>query len=138
MPFFWDDLSFRWDSGKLVGSKTSGTLLVGTLAPEPDSLLAELVQANGSRRPLALAPGEAPPSPGWFKLPTGEYNLLNQCKRRGSFQCPACHGDHGFGQFRCSRPDARPIFPMTKTSRCECCALEPRCQKARRSLLEPV
>src|SRR5205814_2423537 len=77
MPFFWDDPSFRWEAGKLVGSKTAGTLLFGTLAPEPDSARAERVQANGTRRLLAIVPGEMPPAPGWFKLPTGEYNLLN-------------------------------------------------------------
>ena len=111
MPFFWDDPAFRWESGKLVGAKTAGTLLFGTLAPEPDSVRGERVQANDTRRPLALLPGEPPPAPGWFKLPTGEYNLLNQCKKQGRYQCPVCHTDHPFGQFRCSRPEARAIFP---------------------------
>jgi len=111
MPFFWNDPAFRWESGRLVGSKTAGTLLFGTLAPETDGVKAERIQANGTRQDLALTPAESPPAPSWFKLPTGEYNLLNQCKRQGRYQCPACHTDHPFGQFHCSRPGTRPIFP---------------------------
>jgi hypothetical protein len=111
MPFFWNDSAFRWENGRLIGEKTSGVLLIGTLAPEPDAVRAALVQANRTRRDLPLAIVEASNPSGWFKLPTGEYNLLNQCKRHGHFQCPACHADHAFGQFRCTRPEARPIFP---------------------------
>ena len=84
MPFFWDDPSFQWESGKLSGTKTRGVLLIGTLAPEPDAIRAAVVQANGTRRELTLGTGEAPPPSAWFKLPTGEYNLLKQWERKGT------------------------------------------------------
>jgi hypothetical protein len=110
IPFFWDDPSFQFDHGKLVGSRNNGTMLVGTLAPEADLIRAAVLQANGTRRTLALSPAEAPALSDWFKLPMSELNLLNQCRRTGRYQCPVCHTDHPFGQFRCNRPGARPIF----------------------------
>jgi hypothetical protein len=111
MPFFWDDSSFRWQRGLLVGTKTSGSLLVGLLAPEPDQGRARVVLANGSEHVLPLEPAETPASPPWLELPSREDNLLRQALRQGRYMCPDCQQEHPAGQWRCTKPAAAPIFP---------------------------
>jgi len=111
MPFFWDDPSFRWQRGLLSGTKTSGSLLLGILSPEPDQARARVVLANGSEQMLPLEPAEAPAPPEWRNLPAREDNLLRQAMRQGRYTCPACQQSHPAGQWRCSNPAATPVFP---------------------------
>jgi hypothetical protein len=111
MPFFWDDPTFRWQRGMLAGTKTSGSLLVGILSPEPDRARARVVLANGSEQMLPLEPVEAPAPPEWRQLPSREDTLLRQALRQGRYTCPACQQAHPAGQWRCTNPAAAPTFP---------------------------
>ena len=111
MPFFWDDPSFRWQRGLLVGTKTSGSLLYGLLSPEPEQARARLVLANGSEQVLPLDPVDAPAPPEWREVPSREDNLLRQALRHGRYMCPACQQGHPAGQWRCANPTATPNFP---------------------------
>ncbi len=111
MPFFWDDPGFAFESGRLLGSKTAGTLILGFLSAEETHPTAAVVQANGARHELPLSAAEPPRLPGWTKIAMGEFNLLKQCRKQQSYQCPACQQRHAFGQFRCAQQGGRPIFP---------------------------
>jgi len=112
MPFYWDDSAFRWEQGKLVGAKTTGSLTLGLLSPEPDAAKAHVVLSNGIRRELPLANAEPLRLPDWKNLPGKEDNLLRQCLRQGKYRCPHCNQDHAAGQWRCMDGSAPPVFPV--------------------------
>lgn len=110
MPVYWDDHSFRYEGGALVGEKTSGALTFGTLAPEPDTVTAHAVLSNGIRRNLELIATEPLRLPDWRNLTSKEDTLLRQCLRQGKYCCPHCSQDHPSGQWKCPDPAAPAIF----------------------------
>lgn len=112
MPFYWDDAGFRWENGKLVGEKTSGTLTFGLLAPESELAQACVVLSNGVKRILPLTPADPIRLPEFRNLPGKEDNLLRQCLRQGKFRCPNCNHDHPAGQWRCPESATPPVFRM--------------------------
>ena len=115
MPFYWDDPTFVFEDGRLVGSKLAGSLRLGFLLPDETPPSAAVVHTNGSRHQLPLAPVEPPPMPAWTSIAMGEFNLLKQCKKEQRFRCPACQEMHPFGQFRCLQQGSKPVFPTLGT-----------------------
>ncbi len=110
MPIWWDDPAFRLEQGRLVGEKTTGSLRLGVLAPDEHRLNAEVILADGTRRPLQVEPSDAPAQAGWVRLPPPEFTLLRQSLRKNCYQCPVCSLEHPAGSWRCPQAADRPLF----------------------------
>jgi hypothetical protein len=110
MPVWWDDPAFRLENGMLIGEKTTGSLRLGVLAPDEDSLTAAVVLTDGTRRPLRIEPCEMPQQANWCRLPQPEFTLLRQSLRKNCYQCPVCNLEHLAGQWRCPQAPDRPLF----------------------------